>query len=186
MGSMKRTIVILFVILVVVVLISQLTTRNRLATEEGGGYVELVPPSFDTASIGRIRAWLGSEPDSVVELERSGDGWVVTSAWGWPANETVVTSFLSDIASLSGEKRSADGTVLGDYQIDDDGGLHVTVEKSGGSELFHFIAGKSSRGGGFVRHADSDVVYLATPQGGYRIVDISLDREMECVHVGRI
>ena len=72
MGNMKRTLGILFAVLVVVVVISQLTTRSRLATEEGGGYVELVPPSFETASVGKIRAWSGRPPGGPESTMMSG------------------------------------------------------------------------------------------------------------------
>jgi hypothetical protein len=161
MKGMTRGIVILAVVLVALVIIARVTSQNRLATVEGGGFVELLP-GFDRADLATVRAWVGTNPDSSVVLSRSGDGWVVASDYDWPAREENVKTLLDDLEGLSGELRSSDPAVLADYAIADSNSFHIAGEKSGGSELFHLVVGKNARGGGFVRQAGSNEVYLTS------------------------
>ena len=159
---MKRTLIILAGVLVVLVLLSQLTGRKRLSTVEGGGIEPLMAEDFDRGAVESIQGWLGSSPDSTIELERTSDGWIVSSAWGWPANEPAVNRFLDKLDALSGERRSGSADVLDDYQIDDDAGFHVVARGSGGSEMFHLVVGKSANRGEFIRQAGSNDVYLSS------------------------
>ena len=101
--------------------------------------------------------------DTLVELKRSGDGWVVASLYDWPTKADRVNDLLDDVTGLSGELRSSRSDVLADFQIDDEGGFHLVGEAGGGSELFHLVVGKNSpRGGSFVRAHGSDDVYLTS------------------------
>jgi hypothetical protein len=157
----RKVLLVLAGVLVALGLISALTGRSRYATAEHGGFVELLDESFDAAQVQRIRAWLGSLPDEPVVLERSGEGWVVASRWGWTAKEDLVKRLLDDFQALRGEKRASSADVLADFEADDEKGLHVVAEAGGGSELFHLVVGKTSvRGGGFVRLMGSNDVYL--------------------------
>lgn len=156
----RKTLWGLFGALVVVVLLSMFTGRARYSTTEGGGFVTILD-SFDPADAQSIKAWLGEFPDEPVVLTRSGDGWVVSSRWDWPAKEDLVKRLLDDLDNLKGEKRSSSANVLADFQADDSLGLHLTATGSAGGELFHLVVGKSSvRGGGFVRQEGSDEVFL--------------------------
>jgi hypothetical protein len=160
---MKRTLVILAIVFVGLLVLSQLTSRRRLATTEGGGFVEIIPTGIDTGEIESLRGWLGSAPDTLVELKRAGDGWVVASLYDWPVQENRVTQLLDDVAGLSGELRSSTEAVLPDYQIDDESGFHLIGGRAGGSEVFHIVIGKNSpRGGSFIRNAGSNDVYAAS------------------------
>ncbi|MGQ0721670.1 MAG: DUF4340 domain-containing protein [Candidatus Eiseniibacteriota bacterium] len=157
----RKILLVLAGVLVALGLLSALTGRSRYATAEHGGFVELLEGSFDAAQVHKVRAWLGSLPDEPVVLERSGEGWAVASRWGWTAKEDLVKRLLDDFQALRGEKRASSSDVLADFEADDEKGLHVVAEAAGGSELFHLIVGKTSvRGGGFVRLAGSDDVYL--------------------------
>ncbi len=154
---------VLAAVLAVLIAVSWLTSRKRYSTVEGGGFVSVLGEPVDTGSIESIRAWLGSAPDSVVELKRSGEGWVVASQWDWPAKNDQVTRLLDDLGNLEGEKRASQEDVLSDFQIDEESGLHVIGTAAGGSELFHLVVGKTAmRGGAFVREHDSNDVYLTT------------------------
>jgi hypothetical protein len=157
----RKTLGILAVVLVAVGLLSLLTGRARYSTAEGGGFVDLLP-DFDRAQVQTVKAWLGSAPDQPVELTRAGDGWVVSSRWGWTAKEDLVKRLLDDLENLRGEKRASSAEVLDDFQADDSLGLHIVASGAGGGELLHLIAGKTSvRGGGFLRRAGSEDVFLA-------------------------
>ena len=163
----SKTLGILAAVLVVLGLLSWATNRSRYATVKDGGFVEVMPESIDTGSIQRIRAWLGTHPDEALELERSGDGWVVASKWGWEAKKAQVDQVLEDLENLKGEKRASSSEVLADFQIDDESGLHLEALGSGGSSLVHVVVGKSAPGGGgFIRRAGSNDVYLT--QAGLR------------------
>jgi hypothetical protein len=158
---------ILAVVLAVLVVLSWATSKKRYSTVGGGGFVAILTEPVDTGSIESIRAWLGSAPDSLVEIERTGEGWSVASRWGWAAKEDQVQRLLDDLGKLTGEKRASDEGVLADFQIDDESGLHVVAAAAGGSELFHLVVGKTAmRGGAFVRLHDSNDVYLT--QAGLR------------------
>jgi hypothetical protein len=158
-----RNLGILVVLLVVVGLLAWWTGERRNPTVEGGGFVDVLP-GVDAGQISELTAWLGegSEEDPV-ELQRSSDGWIVASRWGWKAKQEQVQRLLDDLGDLRGEKRSSSAEVLADYEIDDDAGLHVVAKGDGGSELFHLVIGKTAlRGGCFVRRAGSDDVFLAS------------------------
>ncbi|MDP6461992.1 MAG: DUF4340 domain-containing protein [Gemmatimonadota bacterium] len=160
MTGRNRTLWVLVGLFLVLVVLSQLTGKRRNATTEGGGIVPLIT-GLDTAEIGSIRAWLGSSPDSVLEVRRSGDGWEVSSRWNWPAKQTQVDQFMNSLNDLRGEIRSSTEDILADYDLDEESGLHVVAMGLGGTERFHVIAGKTaSRGGSFTRLADSPAVYL--------------------------
>lgn len=159
MRNMRSILIGLAVVLVALVVVSKITSRQRLATVEGGGFVDVMPANFDEKKVQSVTAYLGSSPDSTVELDRQGDGWIVTTAWGWPARENLVDRFFSDLDALNAELRSSTEEVLPDYEIGDDQGLHIVGKGSGGSEVFHLVAGKNAeRGGSFVRREGSDRV----------------------------
>jgi hypothetical protein len=156
----RKTLWGLFGALVVVGLLSMMTGRARYSTAEGGGFQDILP-GFDAGEVQTVKAWLGSLPDEPVELRRQGEGWVVASRWDWTAKEDLVKRLLDDLEGLRGEKRAASAEVLADFQADDSLGLHLVASGAGGGELFHLVVGKSSvRGGGFLRRAGSDEVYL--------------------------
>lgn len=157
----RRTLGLMAGALVVLVGLSVFTSKQRYSTVKGGGIASLSETKIDPAQIQSIKAWLGDQPDSSVVLERAGDGWQVASRWGWAAKSDLVQQLLDDLAGLKGEKRSSDEKVLADYQIDDAKGLHVVGTSSGGTEMFHFVAGKTAAAGGsFVRRAGSNDVVL--------------------------
>lgn len=156
----RKTLWGLFAALVAVGLLAMVTGKARYSTAEGGGFVSILD-SFDPAKVQSVKAWLGEFPDQPVVLTRSGDGWVVSSRWDWPAKEDLVKRLMDDLQNLKGEKRASSPEVLADFQADDSLGLHVVGTGSGGSQLFDLVVGKTSiRGGGFVRKNGSDDVYL--------------------------
>lgn len=157
----RRTHTILAGALIVLVGLSFVTSKKRYSTVKGGGFSTLLDAKVDSTQIQTIKAWIGEKPDSAVVLERAGEGWQVSSSWGWNAKGDLVKQLLTDLSGMRGELRSSDPKVLSDYQIDDEKGLHVVAASSGGAELFHLIAGKAAtQGGSFVRRQGSNEVYL--------------------------
>jgi hypothetical protein len=157
----RKTIGLLTGALVVLAAASILTSRQRYGAAEGGGFEELLGGTVDAGSVQTLRAWVGAIPDSTVELARQGDGWVVTSRWGWKAKKDLVDRLLEDLNGLRGELRSSSADVLADYQIDEQDGMHLVGAGAGGTELFHVVVGKTAlRGGSFVRRDGSNDVYL--------------------------
>jgi len=148
-------------VLVGLALLSWATSRSRYSTAEGGGFETVLSAPLDAGSIARVKAWLGSSPDSVIELARAGDGWEVASRWDWPAKQDQVQRLLDDLEGLKGERRASSGETFEDFRIGDEQGLHLVGLGSGGTELFHLVVGKAApRGGEFVRAGDSEDVYL--------------------------
>jgi hypothetical protein len=148
-------------VLVVLVLVSQFTSQKRNATTVGGGFVDVLE-SFDRGNVTTVKAWLGAKADSSITLERTGDGWTVASAWGWPAKETQMSALFDALDKRKGEKRSSTEDVLADYALDDESGLHLVGSNGANAELFHLIVGKNVRGSNnFVRHAGSPDAYVS-------------------------
>jgi hypothetical protein len=146
---------------VVVLALVSWATSSKYSTAEGGGFEPILDATLDTGSVQSVKAWIGSSPDSAVELARAGDGWEVATRWGWPAKPEQVVKLFDDLAGLKGEKRASSEAVLGDFRIDDAGALHVAGFGTGGTELFHLLVGKGAlRGGEFVRKNGSNDVYL--------------------------
>jgi len=90
----RNTLGVLAALLVGLVLLSWVTSR-RYSPVEGGGFVDVLPAAVDPGSVQTIRAWLGSAPDSVVELTRRGEGWIVSSRWDWEAKADLVKRLVS-------------------------------------------------------------------------------------------
>jgi hypothetical protein len=157
----RRSLIGLGAVLIVLAAASWVTSRQRYGATKGTGFEDLLDKPVDPAAVQTIRAWVGSIPDSTVELSRSGDGWVVSSQWGWKAKKETIDRLLDDLKQLRGELRSSSADVLPDYQIDDQKGMHLVGVGTGGSELFHVIVGETAlRGGSFVRRTGSNDVYL--------------------------
>lgn len=162
MGQLQRRMALLAIVLAVLVGLAKLTGDKRLETAKGGGFATLVGESVDMNTVDVIKGWIGAKPDSAVELKRSGEKWVVATRWDWPAKEPQVKSLLDDLTGLRGEQRPSNDKVLSEFQLADDNGFHLVGSKSGGSELFHLVVGKSAGGGDFVRKEGSKDVYLST------------------------
>ena len=159
----SKTLGVLVAVLIVLGVLSYVTKQSRYSPVEGGGFTEILPEGLDPGGVQTLKGWLGSAPDDPVILERSGDGWVVASQWGWTAKEASVTRMLEDLAGLKGEKRSSSEDVLEDFLIDEDNGLHIVGLGAGGTELFHLVVGKVAAGrGAFVRTEGSNDVYLTS------------------------
>jgi len=147
--------------LVVLVAASWATSKHRYSAEAGGGFESLLAKPLDPGSVQKIKAWVGALPDSSVELSRNGDGWVVSSRYGWKGKKDLIDRLLEDVKGMRGELRSSSDAVLADYQIDDKKGMHLVGLGASGAEVFHVIVGKTSmRGGNFVRRVGSNNVYL--------------------------
>lgn len=158
-----RTLTGLAVALVALGALAWGTSQKRYSTVEDGGFEKLLATPIDAGAVQSVRAWLGSSPDSVVNLTREGDGWVVAADWSWPAKGDLVDKLLTDLGELRGERRSSSADVLDDYQIGENTGLHLVGTGAGGSELFHVIAGKqAARGGSFIRRSDSNDVFITS------------------------
>jgi hypothetical protein len=159
----RKTLGILALVLIALAALSYTTSQRRYATTEGGGFVEILPAGIDPGSISSVKAWLGTAPEDEIELQRSSDGWIVASRWGWKAKDDLVQRLLDDLGGLTGELRSSTEEVLSDYQIDDETGLHVLGFGDGGSEMFHLVVGKAAtRGGTFVRRDGVHDVFLSS------------------------
>jgi hypothetical protein len=162
MNVVQKRLGLMAIVLVALIGLAKVTGDKRLETSKGGGFATLIDPSIDLGTVDVLRGWMGSKPDSAVELKRSGEKWLVGTAWDWPAKETQVKGLLDELAGLNGEQRPSNDEVLADFQLDDEKGFHLVGAKSGGSEVFHLVVGKNARGGDFVRKSGSKDVYLTT------------------------
>lgn len=139
---------------------------QRAITEEAG-LRALVPADFLATDVERFEismpARSGEKTEGkTVRLERKGEkDWQIASAWGAPADEMKVSTFLSKIKKLEGEYRSSSPEVLSDYDLDEKQALHMAFFKKNGKDawLDLFVGKKSDGGSCFVRVKGSDEVH---------------------------
>ncbi len=161
MGS-NRNLVILVVLLVVLGGTYMLTSQQRSHMDNTGGFRDVVEGPLSTDDVFGIEAYRGENREGGVVMSKRGTDWVLTNHHDAPANENKIRTLLGNLESMEGEFRSDDAGVLGDYQLEDANALHVVVKGESGADLHHFLVGKSSGSGGFVRTDGSNEALLAS------------------------
>ena len=101
----RRILGILAIVLVALIGLSTLTSKRRAGFTEGGGFSTLMD-GVDTAKISVVKAWLGSAPDDPVELQRTSEGWVVSSRWSILMTKRLTCRWPWSMSKRSPEWRS--------------------------------------------------------------------------------
>ncbi len=158
----NRNILILAAVLVVLLGISLIQKAGHRKSTSGSSTVKVVDGTFTADQLDRITLGMGTDEEAVVLLSTP-TGWIVASAWDTPANTQRIDSLLRNVSDLSGEFRSDEASVLGDYGLADDGAVKVRAfDKEGNLVLAVDVGGKSERSpGNFIRRPDSNAVYLS-------------------------
>jgi hypothetical protein len=101
-----------------------------------------------------------------VELAREGDGWVVASAHGYPADKEKVEKLLKTLDGIErGEKAGENPTSHPSFEVDRKKGGFITLLGKDGSEIAKIVVGKTAPGGGismtriFARFGDEDATW---------------------------
>lgn len=147
---------IIFAALIGVVLIKKSAQPPAAVREETTDIITF-PLSLDTVT--EIIFQLGGT-DARVHLVKEQDGWKVKSQYGVSADTEIAGAFLKKLDALAGELRSTDGSLLGDYGISDEEGIHLTFNKDA-AEAAHLIVGakRTASAGNFIRHQKENKVY---------------------------
>lgn len=111
-----------------------------------------------TASVDAVE--LARPGNAAVRLEKRDGLWVIPALGGVPASEGSIGRMLDALAALRGELRSADPAVLGDYGLQEDQAMSLTLV-AGGREKARLLVGKGDFRNVFIRTAGSPEVYAA-------------------------
>ncbi len=157
-----RNLIVLGAVLLVLVGVSMLQKSKHEKATSSSATALLVDGEMSTENISRISLGFGSQDDAVV-LANGPDGWIVESYFNAGANQQRIESLLRSFSNLSGEFRSDNQSVLGDYGLLDEQALTVRGLDLSGEEVFAVKVGQSPQGfsGNFMRLADSNKVYLS-------------------------
>ena len=158
----NRNILILAAVLIVLLGISMAQKAGHKKSTGGSSTVKVVDGTFTADQLTRITLGMGPDEEAVVLLS-SPTGWVVASAWDTPANTQRIDALLSNISDLSGEFRSDNESVLGDYGLADDSAVKIRAyDKEGSLVVAVDIGGQAERSpGNFIRNPGSNSVYLS-------------------------
>ena len=87
--------------------------------------------------------------------------WELENLYGVYADENLLSNLFKKLDTISGELRSDDPVLLGDYGITDARGIHILLRDQT-TELAHLVVGSKRAGysGNFVRHQDQNSVYV--------------------------
>ena len=154
-----RNILILTLVLVVLAggLWYRKTSRRGENTLTADSLHSFVAPGL-TASVDAVE--LARPGNATVRLEKRHGRWVIPALGGAPANEGSIGRMLDSLAGLRGELRSADSAVLGDYGLQEDQAMSLTL-MAGGQEKVRLLVGKGDFRNVFVRTAGSTEAYAA-------------------------
>jgi len=160
--SNNRNLIILVLVLVVAGVVYSLTSRQRSHVDATGGFVDLYEGPVATADVWGIEVHKAGDPTQGFSLVKRGEDWFMTSHHDAPANVNKIRTLLGNVEGADGELRSDDAGVLDAYALADTQAIHLVLKKENGEALLHWLVGKRSGQGGFVREDGSSRAYLAS------------------------
>ena len=157
----NRNILILAAVLLVLLGISLVQKAGYRKSTSRSSTDMVVAGTITADQLDRITLGFGQDDESVVLLSTP-TVWVVTSAWDAPASMGRIDGLLRNLSDLSGEFRSDNKSVLGDYGLADDVAVKVRAYgKDGELALALDIGNKPERASGnFIKRPDTNKVYL--------------------------
>lgn len=132
-------------------------TRRGENTLTADSLHSFVSPDL-TASVDAVE--LARPGNAAVRLEKRDGRWVIPALGGAPASEGRIARMLDTLAALRGELRSADPAVLGDYGLQEDQAMSLTL-MAGGQETARLLVGKGDFRSVFIRQAGSPEACVA-------------------------
>jgi hypothetical protein len=159
----NKNFVILIAILVVLILIyviQQFSTGRKSVSET----VVKIFPDLDSSAVKYIKAYKQDYPDSGISFARQDTGWIVSSYFGATGKKADIEKIITDIKALTGEVRSSNAELLGDYDLTDNQALHLELLKSDSTPMVNMLVGKGvpqSPRSSFIRKNGDNTVYKA-------------------------
>ena len=122
--------------------------------------------AIDFSSVERMAVKKGKEKDpSTLELKRSGDGWVLPTAWDYPADKKKVEELLDELKKVtdgrpSGRSRASHPK----FKLDEEKGVALALFDKTDKKLGQIVLGGDAQSrtfssGSFVRFEDEDDVW---------------------------
>ena len=160
----NRSMIILAVVLAALVAISLIQSISHKRATSHSDKTPLLTGNITADDLSRIEIGYGQEREAVV-LEKLPDGWVVRTAYSYPANQNRVDTLLQSLSDLQGEFRSESAAVLPDYGFTDSTSVCIRGYVTGTTDplLSLDIGKKPDRSvGNFVKQPGSSAVYLTS------------------------
>lgn len=157
----NRYILILVVVLVVLLGINIFQKADHRQSTNQSTTAKVIETTFTADQLDRITVGQGLV-EVAVDLVATPAGWLVASAWDAPANQQRIDALLRGVSNLSGEFRSDNESVLGDYSLADDNAVKVRAFGKDGNIAFALDIGNTPEGvpGSFISLPGSNAVYL--------------------------
>jgi hypothetical protein len=158
----NKNILILAVVLAALLGISLVQKASHKKSTSGSATVKVVEGVITADQLDRITLGQG-ENQAAVELVSTPTGWVVASAWDAPVSMARIEALLRNLSDLSGEFRSDNQSVLGDYGLADDQVVKIVAYNKNGAELVAVDVGNKPERvpGNFIKRPGSSAVYLS-------------------------
>ncbi len=104
--------------------------------------------------------------EGTVELEKKSGQWVVSSSYGYPADEEKIEKILTALKGIRGGEEIGTSTASHErFEVDEKKGAVVRVTDAAGKALGSVVVGKNAPGGGisttriFMRFGDDETTY---------------------------
>lgn len=157
-----KNLIILAALLVVLAGINFMQKSSHQKSTSGSSAETVIPGTFAKENLGKITLGFGPDSEQVVLVSSPG-GWLVETAFNYPANEERIDTLLRNFSSLTGEFRSDNESVLDQYGLDQGQSIKVRAYDKQGNEAMAVDVGKTPERfpGHFVRLPDQNKVYLS-------------------------
>lgn len=142
-----RILVIVLGVLLALALAKKIFVRGPAMTVDKADKASevLVSPRILEEFVTRLVFYQGDEPENKVIIVKTPDGeWVIETLFGARARQNFISGLIKDLSELRGTWRADTPTVLADFKIRDEEGLHIILEGAGGQEIYHAVVGRKA------------------------------------------
>jgi len=152
-----QTLLVIFVVLVAGILIRHKQAHRGVVTED----FSALSFAFDETRAAKVVFAKSQTPEFTLVKESS--GWVLPELWNAKAADEKIKTLLSGLASVRGELRADDETLLGDFGISDESALGIQIFDAQGAVLADLKVGSQRAGSNsiFIRRSANTAVYYA-------------------------
>jgi hypothetical protein len=159
---MTRVQIITCVALIAVLVAVAVVQRRPHQEADSGPQMIVAEGTLTAETVARIELSRDGRDGEAGSLQRTSEGWIMTSRDGAPVDTDRVLRLLDALDGLVGEERAADPALLPEFELDGDGVIHVVCSADDGQQLVHLLVGKRGPGvnQSFVRLDGDDRAWL--------------------------
>ncbi len=152
--------VVILVVLLVIFFLQRDTSSPGLSEEKTAGLVE-----FRELKRPDIKRFTVSRGDRTAEVVRKGDGWILASSFGYPADSEKIDRFFEELEDMDSFKKSGwSRSSHAAFEVDEKKGVRVTFFDTNDQEISSIVLGgraptRTLASFCYVRFGDEDVVF---------------------------